>query len=77
MDKLIEFRENNEAIAVFEKMLLLDPNNMLAHMGLAKAFKDLEEVDISQAVAAVEHHQFLWEPIINNSRQEETNQVDD
>ena len=60
-----------EAIEVFEQLLILEPNNIFAHLGLAKAYGDLKELDISQAAASVSHSQFSMQFLVDFYREKE------
>ena len=60
-----------KAIEVFQDLLKFDPNNLYAHLGIAKALSNLEVIDLPQAAASIEHSQFSWDSLINISRREE------
>ena len=66
--------DNPEAASqVFEDLLLYDPTNSFAHIGLFRAYNAYEQPDLTHASAIVEHGQFTWENLIRYLRTWEGN----
>lgn len=66
--------DNPEAASdVFEELLLYDPTNTFAHIGLFRAYNAYEQPDLMHASAIVEHGQFTWENLIRYLRSFEGN----
>jgi tetratricopeptide (TPR) repeat protein len=66
--------DNPEAASdVFEDLLLYDPTNTFAHIGLFRAYNAYEQPDLMHASAIVEHGQFTWENLIRYLRSFEGN----
>jgi tetratricopeptide (TPR) repeat protein len=64
----LDLNQNDRAIEVFQDLLKYDPNNLFAHLGMAKALSSLEVIGLSQAAASVEQSQFFWDSIVSVSR---------
>ena len=69
----LELNQHFEAIPIFQELLQLDPNNLFAHMGMNRSYSGMDQVDMDQAAANIEHSQFFWDSRVNLFRQEETN----
>jgi Tfp pilus assembly protein PilF len=66
----LDANQIDKAMEVFQDLLKFDPNNLYAHMGMAKALSSLDVIDLSQAAASVEHSQFFWDSMVAASRRE-------
>jgi tetratricopeptide (TPR) repeat protein len=64
----LELNRIDEAVAIFQQILTHDPNNLLAHLGISKAYELSETVDITEAAATVAFGLFQIESQIDNLR---------
>ena len=64
----LESGNPGEAINVFEDLLIRDPMNTFAHIGLYRTYTALDQTDLVQTSATVEHSQFTWDYLMNYLR---------
>ncbi|MFC1922355.1 tetratricopeptide repeat protein [Chloroflexota bacterium] len=69
----LEADNPGEAIDVFEDLLIRDPTNTFAHIGLYRTYAALDQTNLVQTSATVEHSQFTWDYLMNYLRATEQN----
>jgi tetratricopeptide (TPR) repeat protein len=63
-----DLKQYDEAIDVFQILVEIDPNDVYANLGILRSYSELENIDLAQGARSVEHHQFIWESMIDKLR---------
>lgn len=67
----LELNSPNEAIEASERILIYEPDNLLAHLNISKAHQQMKLLDVTLAARSIEHSQFLIDSLVDYYRQSE------